>query len=58
MAVAHGGELWRTHGTASVRLEAQGYVVRHPNASAGVYGGHRITDAGRAIVQRARSMGW
>lgn len=65
MAVAHGGELYRTRGMASVKLEKQGYVIRHPGVDMGRvdgrpnrYGHHIITDAGRDIVRRARELGW
>jgi hypothetical protein len=53
-----GGLLKRTLGSASLKLAEQGYIIRHPNAAAGSYGGHVITEAGRAIVRRARAMGW
>lgn len=58
MAVANGGELKKTFGTASVALERQGHVIRHPGAAAGRYGHHTITDSGREIVRRARELGW
>ena len=57
-AVANGGKLKHTRGMAAVKLDKDGFVVRHPNAVSGHYGGHVITDAGREIVRRAREMGW
>lgn len=61
-AVANGGILSTTHGMASVKLEDQGYVIRHiENDALGqdrAWGTHIITAAGVDIVKRARAMGW
>lgn len=52
MAVATGGELKRSMGTAAVALAELGLVERRAHDR------DVITDAGREIVRKARAWGW